>query len=53
MIKVAAIKPKERMTQIMGGREELDYDSQPKIAAWGLQVCLASFPVSWAAPVQS
>jgi eukaryotic translation initiation factor 2C len=38
MIKVAAIKPKERMTEIIGWRKELAYESQAKVAAWGLQV---------------
>lgn len=38
MIKVAAIKPTERMKEIMGWRKELAYENQPKVAAWGLQV---------------
>ena len=40
MIKVAAIKPTERMKEIMGWRKELAYENQPKVAAWGLQVKL-------------
>ncbi|WRT64136.1 uncharacterized protein IL334_001065 [Kwoniella shivajii] len=38
MIKVSAIKPKERALQVSNWRKELAYEKQPKIAAWGLQV---------------
>lgn len=39
MIKVAAIKPRDRMNEVIGWRKELSYETQPKVAAWGLQVC--------------
>jgi hypothetical protein len=38
MIKVAAIKPRERTAAVMAWRKELNYENQKKIAAWGLQV---------------
>ena len=38
MIKVAAVKPKERMNAVKDWRAELAYEKQPKINMWGLQV---------------
>lgn len=38
MIKVAAIRPGERMREIQGWRKELAYETQSKIDSWGLQV---------------
>ncbi|WVR05874.1 hypothetical protein IAU60_002900 [Kwoniella sp. DSM 27419] len=38
MIKLSAVRPKERADAVMRWRAELDHDRQAKIAAWGLQV---------------
>ncbi|WWC66253.1 uncharacterized protein I206_100154 [Kwoniella pini CBS 10737] len=38
MIKISAIKPKERAMQVDSWRSELAHEKQAKIAAWGLQV---------------
>ncbi|WWD17893.1 hypothetical protein CI109_102338 [Kwoniella shandongensis] len=38
MIKVSAVKPKERAMAVNNWRTELAYEKQSKIAAWGLQV---------------
>jgi eukaryotic translation initiation factor 2C len=38
MIKISAIKPPERARGVMKWREELAYEKQKKIDAWGLEV---------------
>lgn len=38
MIKVSAMRPDLRAKTINSWREELAYEKQPKIDAWGLQV---------------
>lgn len=46
MIKIAAMHPRERSMTIQDWRTTLDYDNQPKIAAWGLQVS-GSYMLTW------
>lgn len=38
MIKVAAMRPKDRSMSIMDWRKELAHEKQAKIADWGLEV---------------
>lgn len=38
MIKVAAVRPSDRAAAVEHWRSVLDYQNQPKITAWGLQV---------------
>lgn len=38
MIKISAVKPPDRRIQIEKWRQELAYEQQDKIRAWGLQV---------------
>ena len=41
MIKISAVKPPDRRAQIEKWRQELAYEQQDKIRAWGLQVSYA------------
>jgi eukaryotic translation initiation factor 2C len=43
MIKISAVKPPDRCTQIIKWRQELAYEQQDKIRAWGLQVSYLLF----------
>jgi eukaryotic translation initiation factor 2C len=43
MIKISAVKPPDRCAQIIKWRQELAYEQQDKIRAWGLQVSYLLF----------